>query len=712
MMIKRFLRGTTASALAAFLTLGTIAGGALTLSGCQKQNNDITESIVLNDPVGSTLNYATVERRDLYNYSVLNGKVVPSVYEYGFPSNQVFESYVNLPGMPVNKNDGLVKASTEKLDDETKAVKESMSDMMEEYNDDMDEYREQLAVAKSHEEYWKGVVDNLNSMTDAELANYNATAGRGWNEDACRSQYSAAIAARERLELNISERSDNYDLDIAHLKTRLNRLATKRSDVVVSSKIDGTVVAIRLFEDDKRISKNVPVAGVGDFNNLEIKTEYVVTNEIKRAVDVFGFCNGKRYEVEFVEPEANAVISSMADARSTFHISDPSGEIKAGDYVLIVVVSRQSLDALSIPTDAIGKDDEGSFVYVRSGESAVKRQIKVGIKSGMYTEVLSGLNEGEEVSVDVKSAKLSRTAVLEKGSVSTAFSASGYLFYSNGQGIMNPIEWGTAYIKELVVKPNQRVVKGETIATIWVTADDLAIRRKERAILRANEDLNELIKAGEEDNKRAIKNKREYINELTKQVGEMKADGATTEIKAPFDGIITDTYHFEEGDILLPDQWIASISSEDNCYVVIEDKAGQLTCGNTASIEYKDANDQNAIANGEVVTVTSWALSDELKADFTLIRVSSEDLEKMAGANMGAGGWWRRVSFSVKADVREVKDVVLVPKSAVTLVDGITYVTVEENGKQTLKSFIAGGSDSTNYWVVDGLSEGTKICLE
>ena len=70
------------------------------------------------------------------------------------------------------------------------------------------------------------------------------------------------------------------------------------------------------------------------------------------------------------------------------------------------------------------------------------------------------------------------------------------------------------------------------------------------------------------------------------------------------------------------------------------------------------------------------------------------------------------MSFSVKANVREVKDVVLVPKRAVTTVDGITYVTVEEDGKQVLKSFIAGGSDSTNYWVIEGLSEGTKICLE
>ena len=192
----------------------------------------------------------------------------------------------------------------------------------------------------------------------------------------------------------------------------------------------------------------------------------------------------------------------------------------------------------------------------------------------------------------------------------------------------------------------------------------------------------------------------------------MKTDAATTEIKAPFDGIISEVSRYEEGDILLKDDAVATISSEDNCYVVIEDKSGQLTCGNETMIGFKDQNDQSVTAVGEVVTVTSWALSENLAMEYALIRVSSEDLEKMAGANSGFEGWWRRMSFSVKANVREVKDVVLVPKRAVTTVDGITYVTVEEDGKQVLKSFIAGGSDSTNYWVIEGLSEGTKICLE
>ena len=58
-------------------------------------------------------------------------------------------------------------------------------------------------------------------------------------------------------------------------------------------------------------------------------------------------------------------------------------------------------------------------------------------------------------------------------------------------------------------------------------------------------------------------------------------------------------------------------------------------------------------------------------------------------------------------------DVLLVPKSAVKEVNRTLYVTVvEDNGVRRQQAFVSGGADSNNYWVVTGLTEGTKICWE
>ena len=119
------------------------------------------------------------------------------------------------------------------------------------------------------------------------------------------------------------------------------------------------------------------------------------------------------------------------------------------------------------------------------------------------------------------------------------------------------------------------------------------------------------------------------------------------------------------------------------------------------------------MAIGEVVMVSNCAISSELDTGYNVIRVSKEDFAKMAASNRGFDGWWMRSHFDVSVEVRSMDNVVLIPKSAVTVESGVTYVTIlDENNKPTLKSFIAGGSDNFNYWVVDGLSEGTKICLE
>ena len=65
------------------------------------------------------------------------------------------------------------------------------------------------------------------------------------------------------------------------------------------------------------------------------------------------------------------------------------------------------------------------------------------------------------------------------------------------------------------------------------------------------------------------------------------------------------------------------------------------------------------------------------------------------------------------ATIREMDNVLLVPKKAVTEKNGCTYVNVmDEQGNVTPRSFVAGGYDASNYWVIEGLSEGMIICLE
>ena len=443
----------------------------------------------------------------------------------------------------------------------------------------------------------------------------------------------------------------------------------------------------------------------------------VYKSEIKRAVEYYAVINGEKYEVEYVEPEASetGVITTTETSTgySTFLIKDDSGTVKAGDFATVVVVSNRREGALCIPTDAIKSDTDGAFVYLYEGDEKTSyTPIKIGIKNGFYTEVLSGLSEGDKVVSEFKVKEKAKTQEVSKGKICVQFSETGYIFYPKNEYINNTVEYGVTYITELCVKRYERVEKGQVLAKIRVAGDDINLKRNERKLQRAKEDLAELEK-DKEKNEKLIKIKNETIKDLEELISDMKSDAGKTVIKAPFAGIITSINTFEEGDILQKDQTVCTLADENNCYVVLEDKAGQITYGNTAIVTYDDEDGNSAEAVGEVVMVSNCALSQALNTGYNLIKVSKEDFAKMAASNRGYDGWWMRSHFNVSVEVRSMDNVVLIPKSAVTVENGVTYVTIlDENNKPTLKSFIAGGSDNFNYWVVDGLSEGTKICLE
>lgn len=679
------------------------------LAGCATSTEQTSEEITLVEPVGVTENYAYAEKRDLINYEVYSGKVVPVTKEFSFASSQQFETYGALPGTAVKAGDAVAIASTETIDEQIKAKKEQIANAEINYEEEMEEVHEKLSAEKGDVDWLKQVVSNFENMNEEERKNY-----KNYESEYRKylGYYQSTVANIERYEQQIKAQTDSLNLDVDYFNKEIKRLNQKRNDVLATAPIDGTVVAVNYFENGNWVNKETIVGAIGDFSQLRVKTEFVYKNDVKRAVEYFAYCNGKRYEAIYMEEES-AVGSSPAESYSSFSLVDPNGEINVGDFVVIVLIKNIKNDALCVPNEAVNSDTDGSYVYLYSENGTSRMTVSTGIKSGFFTEITAGLSEGDKIVSEFKVDKATKTEKLSKGKINAGYNETGYLFYSKIERIANPVEYGTTYINSLEVKQYERVSKGQVIANIKVVADDINIRRKERTLLRANEDLNSLIADGEEANKRSIKHQREYIEDLTKEINEMKADGARTQIVAPFDGIITSVGQYEEGDLLLAGSNICTIADEANCFITVEDQKGLLTYGNKTVIEYDDENGKKATAEGTVVTVAPCGLSGNLKTGFSLIRVSSEDLAKMASSNRGFDGWWMRSHFSVKAELRTVDNVVLVPKRAVKTENGITYVIVmDENNKPTYKSFIAGGSDSSNYWVVDGLDEGTVICLE
>ena len=689
------------------------------------------------DPVIQSVNTMPAEYRNLYNTKVYEGVVSMDITEYSYSSSQNFSAYGKLPGESVSSGDALITGNTEKKDEEIRKLQDQIAEFDESYQKKILEMQEDYkelgykinSARDKHEIYQGSEPAYLDPATGRESA-----AHAKWVAESYQAMinFNLATLNKENQEIAIAKYVETYELDRAHMEDNLARLGKQKNMTNLLSRSSGNVVAVGFYDAGALISRGKAAAAVGDLDHKVILTEYISKNDLTRAKDVYAFVNGERYEVnvrELTSEEYSRIKDRDGSVYSTFEVEDPEGKLNLGDYAVVVVASDAYEHVLCVPTDAIQKDDEGTYVYtVGSAGENIRKNVSIGKKDGNFTEIVSGLEEGEKVLTDQNVREVNKTTTVEYGSVSGKFSTAGYLFYPAGEWQTSPVELGTVYLKEMCVSLNEHVTKGQVIAKLEVVPDTIEIAKRERELQRLMErfaetvkeredcgdppDYDEVWKATAKALDKSIQTQAEKYADKAEELEKYKKYSGVISITAPYDGIVTSIQEREDGSLVFYKDKLAMISKEDKSFVIIEDKGGALSYGNRVNITYKK-DGQDIKAEGTVVTASQRALSADLRNQVALIRVDAESFAEMAGSSVTSTGYWNRNMFTVSTDTNVMNDVLVVPRKCVTTINGSTYVTqVFDDGTGKLVPFIAGGSDSANYWAVSGLTEGMKICLE
>ncbi len=706
-------------------------GLALSFSGCGQGAQAVSGEIPeLLEPVGVAQNYEEAAVRTLYDATVYSAMVCPEVKEYEAERSMSFEEYDAFPGETVKKGQRLLHGNTEAIDKSIENMEKKIADMEESYQEFLTEQQETLAESK------RARTDNGNvvkSLEESKPEQYRINEETGKQEETEAYQqwqgqytnfnalYHIAEQSVMELEEAIKERTELYELDHAYNLAQLEYLRQDRKALTLTTTAGGVVSAVQYYLNGDWISTGQSIVSVCEPEKKQLRCEYISRSTVTKAEDVYALVDGKRYEVEYqvLETEEYQRLQEQNGAvYSTFYVETGEEEISQGSYAVIVIVKKTAKDVLTVPKDAINKDDTTSYVYVLQNEEAVYTPVKTGMSDGMYTEIISGLSAGDKILTESAIMASDDTAVVKQGSVGHEFSGTGYLYYPSTEVVKNDLTYGTVYYTERLVRQYQQVQKGEVLARVRVVADEVELERNERKLQREQERLNvfmaEQAKLAEsERDEKAIKAKEETIRELEELITDMKNDFAVTEIRSPISGIVTEVVSFEAEDLVQPGARLFQVADETRSYIIVEDQNGQLAFGNQATITYKGQEGQDKTGHGEVVTQNKMAVSATIPSDYALIQVSPEDIGEMAGSSQEFDGWWNRSRFKVTVQIRSMRGVLLVPKKAVKEKNGCTYVKVKnQDGKAFYQSFIAGGSDLSNYWVVEGLSEGMEICLE
>lgn len=693
------------------------------MAACGNDSDDgSNDKITLEEPVGVSAEYDVVAERNMYSVDVYSSSVNPVVTEYSFSKDQTFKKYGATPGSTVKAGDELAYSQTKSMDKQITELSEELADFESDYAITIDNLNKDIEDAKKAE--YKAAEPYMEIVKFKPEENSDAYAG--WAAMALLPEgiYARAVQNRERLEQNLKQTKELHELEYQYKVNKLENIKSKVTDATIIADVDGEIVAGNFFEDGDWIEKETPILAVGDISQRVLQTEYISKGNVNKALDIYAIINGKRYELQYVnmDPEEHKQLSESGESVYTsFVLDDPSGEVTVGTYAVVVVVKDRRTMVPCVPSDSLKKESDGYYAYLFNGTDTSYVPVQIGMRDGMYTEILSGLSVGDKVLSASAPKNGKKTATVTKGDYSVEAEIGGFLYYPYAEWITNPSEYGKAYLKEFLVSENEKVVKDQVLATIEVVPESLEIERLTRQISRLQSRLVTLkekkakVDAKNETDRnleRQIAENEKATNQYQRSLDKLTKYSGIVEIKAPYDGIIMRRADIKQGDLLGTDAYIIEMANDSLSYVIVQDNKNQLNYGNEAEIRVSSSNGASTI-KGKVVSVNKMCLSKKLTNDFSLVAIPQEELASIAGSTLVEGGRWDRNSFKVKVNVRSEKDVLIVPKAAVTLKEKSTYVTVlKEDGSVENVSFIPGGSDNNYYWIVDGLTEGMTVCWE
>ena len=507
-----------------------------------------------------------------------------------------------------------------------------------------------------------------------------------------------------------------------------------------------------------QISEGTNVSAVTDGHSINILADYRSAREIGSAIDVYAVVDGKRYEIEYIPysaSEYNALKASGSDVYSVFRVNDPEGNISAGQKASVVVLYDKKENILSVSNESIHRDSSGFYVNLSTGDKAY---ITKGITDGMFTEVLSGVNEGDVILLDSYNEAPENVATLSRGDYYLNYEGTGYLYYPDITNVTNNVKYGTVTMTEKKVTEGQRVKKGEVIAYVTVTPDSVKLEELSLKLLRLNEKRVDAQEAADDPNNdflgkdvqeklnNAVASLDRQIASVTEQINEIQSAYSVTAFTSPVDGVIGYITDLSDGSVLKANERIATVAATSAEYLYAMNEGKSLLYGMEMTGEYTNP------ATGETVTfpltvssVSFGPISKELSSDRVYVMPvggvtlpgGAHDPDAEISADIPAGvsftpsnPWeeWvaqqeaanapAKQSYKLTGYLQYESDVILVPAKAVTIVGKQAYVTVLENGTYVKKGFIAGGInpvrsvtiDGVAYiWAIDGLEEGMVI---
>lgn len=247
------------------------------------------------------------------------------------------------------------------------------------------------------------------------------------NDDLTRSQLNEAAVAlniqQEQLDLKRRkwdvlkrEEKEAAKLAVESARATIVTLQKQLSKNIIYSPIDGLITK-KYLDEGEMASIAYPIVTISGEKGFEIKADIPESDIDKVKIgqrgeatfDAFDSDEIFYFTVSEIEPAAT-IIQDVVYYKVTFKMEKSDDRIKSGMSTDIDILTAEKKNVLAVSNQAI-KNDEGNryveILDVKDEQKTTKRvDVKIGLRgdNGM-TEIISGLNEGEEVVTFMKESK-------------------------------------------------------------------------------------------------------------------------------------------------------------------------------------------------------------------------------------------------------------------------------------------------------------------
>lgn len=191
-------------------------------------------------------------------------------------------------------------------------------------------------------------------------------------------------------------------LSVKMLELQLDQAEAELAKAVITASFDGVVADIYIKEGQQLSATSpaiylidpsaIKLSGVideMDVSKVKLGQEATITLDALPDKEVKG-------RVTFISPASTAQ-AGVVFYKTTITLENPDEELKDGMSANAEIVIEEHDGVLLIPNRAVQGSLEKPWVEVVTEGQIEERQISIGLSDGTYTEILSGLEEGEEV---------------------------------------------------------------------------------------------------------------------------------------------------------------------------------------------------------------------------------------------------------------------------------------------------------------------------